>query len=111
MVEQKHDHIGVVDRCFRHQASMSLYFWDDSYSAMTFTINQLSSVNMSNTIPYEILYQCSQDFSLLRILDMQCFPLVPCVRKNKLHSTTIECCFIGNSLVTLFVAGRSSRRN
>lgn len=71
--------------------------WTDTYASATFTINRLPSVTTNNKSPYQLLYQRSPDYSVLRTVGCLCFPITPNAQRTKLQSVSTRCVFIGNS--------------
>lgn len=76
VVERKHRHISEVGR---------------------FKINRLPSPLLHNISPFESLFQCPLDYSILKSYGCNCFPLIPKGNRSKLDPMTTTQCFVGYS--------------
>ena len=69
--------VALVERCHRlvietaktllHQASLPLIFWSFACHQAVYLINRLTTPNLQNKCPYEILFQESPKYVSLRV--------------------------------------------
>ncbi|CAL5399451.1 unnamed protein product [Camellia sinensis] len=62
--ERKHLHINEMAICLLHHSSIPLTYWFDVVVVITFLINRLPSVSLSNQSPYELLFDMSDLLNL-----------------------------------------------
>ena len=69
--------------------------WNYAISHAVFIINRIPSAAMSFKIPYELLYKCKPDFSILKVFGCLCFASTITNNRNKFDSRSRKCIFLG----------------
>jgi hypothetical protein len=95
--ETKHRHIVEVGLSLLAQAHMPLKYWDETFLAATFLINQTPSKVIGYSTPLEHLFHVKPNFSALRIFGCSCWPHLHPFNSKKLEFCSKECVFIGYS--------------
>jgi len=102
-----HHQNGSVERKLRHtvdirlallaHSHVPLQYWDDAFDTACYLINRLhSSVNSSKS-PFELLFQKSPDFQLLKVFGCECWPYLRPYNTHKMSFQPISCVFLGYS--------------
>ena len=70
-------------------------FWGQAALTAVYTINRCPSLIVQNQTPYDLLFGSSPSYDLLRVFGFVCFVLLQDHERNKLHSPSRLCCFLG----------------
>ncbi|KAJ4767670.1 Gag/pol [Rhynchospora pubera] len=92
--ERKHRHIIELALANMSYASIPLKYWDEIFSSVVFLINRLPS---NKFVPFTILFKKNPNYSILKILGCQCFPLTRPYNSHKLELRSLPCVFLGYS--------------
>ncbi|KAL4296927.1 hypothetical protein GQ457_12G004040 [Hibiscus cannabinus] len=96
VVERKHQHLLVVARALRLQASLPLGFWADCVLHAANLINITPTPILLNKTPYEVLFNSIPDFNSLRVFGCLAYASVLPKPKTKMHPKAVRCVFIGH---------------
>jgi len=72
-VERKHQHILGIARSLLFQANLQKTFWAHVISHAGHIINRLPTLFLSQKCPFQMLYECLPDFTLLKVFGSLCF--------------------------------------
>lgn len=75
-VERKHRHIVDIDMTILTRASIPLIYWDDAFLSSVYLINRLSSPNIFNVSPFELLHNQAPNYSFLKNFNCACYPFL-----------------------------------
>ena len=95
IAERKHRHLTETTIALLQQSSLPLKYWFDALATSIFLINRLPSSKLSNSSPYELLFQHPPDYNFLKVFGCQCFPWLKPYTSHKLQPKSIPCVFIG----------------
>ena len=93
--ERKLRHILDVVRATTITASTPSQFWGGAALITIYTINRCPSPIVQNQTPYDLLFDSSSSYDLLRVFGCVCFVLLHDHERNKLLSHSRLCCFLG----------------
>jgi hypothetical protein len=97
LAEHKHRHIVELSLATMHHASIPLKYWDQIFIDVVFVINRIPSLSASKASPFEILFKQQPDYSFLRIISCECYPLLRPYNNYKLQPRSLSCVFMGYS--------------
>lgn len=60
-----------------------------------FVSNRLPSPSTQGLSPYQLMFDCSLDYSILKTFGCLCFPVIPKANQLKLDCIATHCCFLG----------------
>jgi hypothetical protein len=89
----------IVDTAFALlvHSHVSLKFWDDAFDTTCYIINCLPSfVNIVKS-PFELLFNKSLDFYLLKAFGCECWPYLRPYNSHKMSFRSLSCVFLGYS--------------
>ena len=92
--EHKLRHILDVVRATTIAASTSYQFWGEAAFTAVYTINRCPSPIVQNQTLYDMLFDSSPSYDLLRVFGCVYFVLLQDHEKNKLQSRSRLCCFL-----------------
>ncbi|KAL4347795.1 hypothetical protein GQ457_17G000690 [Hibiscus cannabinus] len=95
VVERKHQHLLVVARALRLQASLPLSFWVDCVLHAASLINITPTPILHNKTPHEILFNSAPDFSTLKVFGCLTYASILPKPKTKMDPKAVRCVFIG----------------
>ncbi|KAL4376695.1 hypothetical protein GQ457_02G014510 [Hibiscus cannabinus] len=90
IVERKHQHLLMVARALRIQASLPLFFWIDCVLHSVFLINITPTPVLGNKTPYEELFQIKPKFDNLRVFGSLVYASVLPKAATKLHPRAVN---------------------
>ncbi|KAL4311013.1 hypothetical protein GQ457_01G012580 [Hibiscus cannabinus] len=96
VVERKHQHLLVVARALRLQASLPLSFWADCVLHAASLVNITPTPILHNKTPYEVLFNSTPDFSTLKVFGCLAYASVLPKPKTKMDPKAVRCVFIGH---------------
>ena len=79
------------------QASLTLKFWDFSFTTTIYLINRLPVAFLHFNVPYIVLFNKNLDYSFLKACGCSCFPFLKPYNHHKLEFKYRECAFLGYS--------------
>jgi hypothetical protein len=102
-----HHQNGTVERKIRHIVDTGLAllahshvpfkFWDDAFDTAYYLINCLPSAVNSVSSPFELLFNKSPDFNLLKVFGCKCWPYLRPYNSHKMFFKSLSCVFLGYS--------------
>lgn len=95
IVERKHHQKIEMGNFFMKDARLRGEFWLEAFIVVVYVINKLPSRNTSNKSPYEIIHKQVPNYSLLKVYDYICYPLLLAKNRSKIESKSTEYIFIG----------------
>ncbi|PKU70959.1 Retrovirus-related Pol polyprotein from transposon TNT 1-94 [Dendrobium catenatum] len=95
--ERKHRHLIETTRTLINTASIPYKYWPDTVLTASYLINRMPSQNTKNKSPYQLLYNKTPDYSILRAYGCECFPWIPPQNRHKLAPRATSCIFLGYS--------------
>ncbi|KAL0423503.1 UNVERIFIED_CONTAM: Retrovirus-related Pol polyprotein from transposon RE2 [Sesamum radiatum] len=94
VVERKHKHLLQVARALMFQACLPSQFWTEAILTATYIINRLPTSVFWKT-PYEVLYNRSVDYSMVRTFGCLAFATNVLPQKSKFTKRAYRCVFVG----------------
>lgn len=64
------------------------------FSSTVYLINRLKNPILGNNNPFEILMKRKPDYSVIKTIGCECYPLLPKEGKNKLMPKSKKCIFL-----------------
>ena len=79
-------------------AKIPLSYWPFAFATAVFLITRLPTPVLSNTSPFQKLFNSTPNYQKLRTFGCLCFPWLRPYAPNKLENRSLPCVFIGYSL-------------
>ena len=79
-------------------AKIPLSYWPFAFATAVFLINRLPTPVLSNTSPFQKLFNSTPNYQKLRTFGCLCFSWLRPYAPNKLENRSLPCVFIGYSL-------------
>jgi hypothetical protein len=95
IVERKHQHLLNITRGLLFQSNLPHCFWSYALGHSAFLINRIPSLVLHEKSPYEQLYNCLPDLSLLKVFGCLSFASTLTNHRKKLDSRARKCVFLG----------------
>lgn len=96
--ERKHRHIVETGLSLLSLAHMPLQYWPFAFATAIYLINRLPTPILSNSTPFQKLFNLSPNYHKLRTFGCLCFPWLRPYAPNKLEQRSLPCVFIGYSM-------------
>ena len=93
--ERKHRHILDTVHTLLISAQCPERFWGEAAFTAVYTINRHPTPTLQNKSPYEVLYNISPAYELLRVWGCACFVQLQPHERTKLEPRSCLCCFLG----------------
>ena len=84
VAEREHRHVLETTRALMIAASLPPHFWDEAIFTSTYLINLQPSAALQGGVPFEHLFDCSPDYSMLRVFGCVCYVLLAPRERTKL---------------------------
>jgi hypothetical protein len=97
-VERKHRHIVETGLALLSHAHVPFEYWEQAFQTACYLINRMPTPLLKNSSSYEILFQTSPDYKLLRIFGCACWPNLRPYNSHKLQPRSVQCIFLGYSI-------------
>lgn len=97
LVERRHRHVIETARTLLHQASLPSYFWSFACQQAVYLINRLTTPNLQNKSPFEIIFQTMPKYDSIKVFGCLCYPWLKPYAKNKLEPRLTPCVYLGFS--------------
>ncbi|KAE8669454.1 WAT1-related protein [Hibiscus syriacus] len=95
--ERKHIHVVEMGLALLAEAALPLKFWSHAFLSAVHLINRLPTEVLNGKSPFEVLYQQTPDYSMLKVFGCACFPLLRPFNQHKLDFRSKQCVFLGYS--------------
>ena len=76
-------------------AHMPASYWAEALATATYLLNRRPCSAVHNSVPYNILYQATPDYSHLRVFGCLCYPNMSSTSQHKLAPRSTACVFLG----------------
>jgi len=96
-VERKIRHILDTDLALLAHSHVPFKFWDDAFDTACYLINRLPSAVTSVSSPFELLFNKSPDFNLLKVFGCECWPYLWPYNSHKMSFRSLSYVFLGYS--------------
>lgn len=97
VVERRHRHVVETAKTLMHQASLPSTFWIFACHQAVFLINRMTTPNLKDKCPYELLFQESPNYDNVKIFGCLCYPWLKPYAQHKLDSKSKPCVYLGFS--------------
>lgn len=95
VVERKHRHLVESALTMLSHSQLLTSYWSYAISIVVHIVNRLSTPNLQNLSPQELLFHSRLDLKHLRTFGCDCFPLLKPYNTYKLQPHTSSCIFLG----------------
>jgi Reverse transcriptase (RNA-dependent DNA polymerase) len=96
LVERKHRQVVELALATMFHASIPTHYWLEVFESVVFTINRNPSSSISFSIPYNLLFHKTPDYSF-KIFGCLCYPYTRPYASNKFSLRSIPCVLLGYS--------------
>lgn len=94
VAERKHMQLVDMGLSLLAQSDIPLKFWFYAFAHAVYLTIRLPTPVLNHSSPYEVLYQVTPDYGLLRVFGCTCFPDLRPFQQHKLNFRSQRCVFL-----------------
>ena len=98
VVERRHRHLLDTARALFFQAKLPIQYWGESLLCATYLINRMPLKPINFQTPYQLLFQHTPDFSILKTFGCLCYMTTQKQNRTKFDPRAIPCVFLGYAI-------------